>query len=146
MAMLNNVNLGARVLERSTAFARYLQMLRQFTTISSAIAELDAADRKRIGLTALAELTRAQVVGPIESAPTEPNWQVEAAIAFARVRSQQPTVRVAGIKRWLVAAYRATFDSPYGEIQSLHRGVLRALRNMHGTNPTVTEVQLARSA
>lgn len=146
MATLSNAKIGARVLERTSAFARYLQMLRQFTAISNAIAQLDVADRKRIGLTALAELTRVQVSTAIQPVPTEQNWQVEAAVAFARVRSQQPTVRVAGIKRWLVAAYRATFDSPYGEIQSLHRGVLRALRNMHGTNPTVAEVQLARSA
>ncbi len=127
----------SRLMQRTTAFARYLQMLRQFNGVAAAIRELDPAERRKIALTALAELTQAEVSGG--SGPTgssqeksKTDWTVEAAVAFARVRSQHLQVRIAGTRAWLVAAYRATFESPYGEVQTLHRQVLRALRTMHG--------------
>jgi hypothetical protein len=124
----------SRVMQRTTAFARYLQMLRQFNGVGAAIRDLDPAERRKIALTALAELTRAE--GSSNASPEKDNtdWSVEAAVAFARVRSQHQQVRVTGIRGWLIAAYRATFQSPYGEVQTLHRQVLRALRTMHGGN------------
>ncbi len=120
-----------RVMQRTTAFARYLQMLRQFNGVGAAIKDLDPAERRKIALTALAELTRAEgsSAGQEEK---DTDWMVEAAVAFARVRSPHLQVRVGGVRRWLVSAYRATFQSPYGEVQTLHRQVLRALRTMHG--------------
>lgn len=133
-----------RLLERTSAFARYLQLLRQFNAISAAIRELDPVERRKISLTALAELS--QLRNGAATPTHEVDWQVEAAIAFARARSGLPITRVAGVRRWLIAAYRATFESPYGEIQSLHRAVLRALRTMHGENPTVLESRMSRSA
>lgn len=147
-AIMSNANKPAavaqRLLERTSTFARYLQLLRQFNAISAAVRELDPTERRKIGLTALAELSQ------LSTATTAPkhktDWQVEAAVAFARARSGLPITRVAGIRRWLIAAYRATFESPYGEIQSLHRAVLRALRTMHGENPTVLESRMSRSA
>ncbi len=127
----------SRLMQRTTAFARYLQMLRQFNGVAAAIRELDPAERRKIALTALAELTQAEVSGgsgPAASSQekSKTDWTVEAAVAFARVRSQHLQVRIAGTRAWLVAAYRATFESPYGEVQTLHRQVLRALRTMHG--------------
>lgn len=138
------VAVAQRLLERTSAFARYLQLLRQFNAIAAAVRELDPAERRKIGLTALAELSQLSTQGRAPKA--EVDWQVEAAVAFARTRSGLPINRIAGIRRWLVAAYRATFESPYGEIQSLHRAVLRALRTMHGENPTVLESRMSRSA
>ena len=38
------------------------------------------------------------------------------------------------VRRWLVAAYRLTKQSSYGEVQSLHRAVLRSLRLMQGAS------------
>lgn len=132
----------SRLMQRTTAFARYLQMLRQFNGVAAAIRELDPAERRKIALTALAELTQAEVSGGSGPAgcgqprssqeKSKTDWTVEAAVAFARVRSQHLQVRIAGTRAWLVAAYRATFESPYGEVQTLHRQVLRALRTMHG--------------
>lgn len=130
-----------RVIQRTTAFARYLQMLRQFSVVNAAINELDLAERKKIGLTALAELAQVQTEVAENLSASVIDWSVEAALAFARVRSPHYALRITGIRRWLVAAYRASFESSYGEIQNLHRAVLRAMRTMHGNNSTNTELQ-----
>lgn len=127
----NAAPMSTRVMQRTTAFARYLQMLRQFNGVAAAIKELDAVERRKIALTALAELTNAEVPTPgQEEAKTD--WDVETSVAYARVRSPHLQVRSGGIRRWLICAYRATFQSPYGEVQTLHRQVLRALRTMQG--------------
>lgn len=131
-ALNSSAPMTARVMQRTTAFARYLQMLRQFNGVGAAIRELDPAERRKIALTALAELTRAEGSAYASKDNEKIDWSVEAAVAFARVRSQHLQVRVGGIRSWMVAAYRATFESPYGEVQTLHRQVLRALRTMHG--------------
>ena len=118
--------------QRTTAFTRYLTLLRQFNAVNESITELLPDQRRQIALTALAELTGAETSSAAPVASEATNWSVEASVAFARVRSQHNAIRLAGLKRWLVCAYRATFNSPYGEIQNLHRLVLRALRQMHG--------------
>ena len=122
---------NSRWVQRTTAFARYLTLLRQFNAVNESIATLLPDQRRQIALTALAELTQAETSGETPMASVATNWSVEAAVAFARARSQHNAIRLAGLKRWLVCAYRATFNSPYGEIQNLHRLVLRALRQMH---------------
>jgi hypothetical protein len=128
--------------QRTTAFARYLNLLRQFNTVNEAIGTLLPDQRRHIALTALSELTQAETSSLEPSTSEEKNWSVEASVAFARVRSQHNAIRTAGLKRWLVCAYRATFNSPYGEIQNLHRLVLRALRQMHGdTTPKSSEAR-----
>ncbi|MBK6727703.1 MAG: hypothetical protein IPG63_10650 [Xanthomonadales bacterium] len=119
-------------LQRTTVFARYLNLLRQYNTVNDAISSLLPEQRRSIALTALAELTRAETSDQEPVIHEATNWSVEAAVAFARVRSPHSAIRLAGLKRWLVCAYRATFNSPYGEVQNLHRLVLRALRQMHG--------------
>ncbi|MCC6560314.1 MAG: hypothetical protein IT478_03055 [Xanthomonadales bacterium] len=119
-------------LQRTTVFARYLNLLRQYNTVNDAISSLLPEQRRSIALTALAELTRAETSDQEPLVTEATNWSVEAAVAFARVRSPHSAIRLAGLKRWLVCAYRATFNSPYGEVQNLHRLVLRALRQMHG--------------
>jgi hypothetical protein len=138
--------MATRVMQRTTAFARYLQMLRQFNGVGAAIRELDPAERRKIALTALAELTRAEVASPSGPEPIKTDWTVEAAVAYARVRSQHQQVRIGGVRSWLVAAYRATFESPYGEVQTLHRQVLRALRTMHGADKEASPFQWLESA
>lgn len=122
--------------QRTTAFTRYLTLLRQFNAVNDAITVLLPDQRRQIALTALAELTHAETAGLAPAAQEATNWSVEASVAFARVRSQHNAIRLAGLKRWLVCAYRATFNSPYGEVQNLHRLVLRALRQMHGEELT----------
>ena len=130
--LIMDVVTNNRWVQRTTAFARYLTLLRQFNAVNESITTLLPDQRRQIALTALAELTQAETSSEAPVASEATNWSVEAAVAFARVRSQHNAIRLAGLKRWLVCAYRATFNSPYGEIQNLHRLVLRALRQMHG--------------
>jgi hypothetical protein len=126
-----NTHIATRMIERTTAFARYLTMLRQFNAVSAAIKTFDPVERRKIAMVAMKELTEITTQTPEKTAR---DYSVEAAVAFARLRSQHAQVRAAGVKRWLVCAYRATFESQYGELQTLHRAVLRSLRTMHGEN------------
>lgn len=127
-----NIVSNNKWVQRTTAFTRYLTLLRQFNTVNESIVGLLPDQRRQIALTALEELTGAATSAQAPVASEATNWSVEASVAFARVRSPHSAIRLAGLKRWLVCAYRATFNSPYGEIQNLHRLVLRALRQMHG--------------
>ncbi len=131
--------------QRTTAFARYLNLLRQFNAVNESISALAPEPRRQIALTALSELTRAETTGEAPAPSEEKNWSVEASVAFARVRSQSSGVRNSGLRRWLVCAYRATYNSPYGEVQNLHRLVLRSLRQMHGDAiPSARELRASR--
>jgi hypothetical protein len=131
--------------QRTTAFARYLNLLRQFNTVNDAIGGMSPDQRRQVALTALAELTRAETADEVPESKEEKTWSMEASVAFARVRSPHSAVRATGLRRWLVCAYRATFNSPYGEVQNLHRLVLRALRQMHGDAlPSAKELRQQR--
>ncbi len=136
---------SSRWVQRTTAFARYLGLLRQFNAINDAIGTMTPDQRRQIALTALTELTRSETGAESPEASSEKTWSMEASVAFARVRSQHSALRATGLRRWLVCAYRATFNSPYGEVQSLHRLVLRALRQMHGESiPSAKELRAQR--
>lgn len=124
-------NVAQRMITRTTAFARYLAMVRQFNAVNAAITGMPIEDRRKIAQTAMSELTRAETSHVTPSADEVSDYAVQAALAFAKVRSNISAVKESGIRRWLVSTYRATANSPYGEVQTLHRQVMRALRTMN---------------
>lgn len=127
-------NVAQRMISRTTAFARYLALLRQFNVVHAAISELSKDERRKIALTALSELNRAETSHVTPSPEEVADLAVQAAVALPKVRSNVWQIKESGIRRWLVSAYRATANSPYGEVQSLHRQVMRALRTMNELN------------
>lgn len=123
---------------RTTDFAQYLALLRQFNAVSRVIVAMQPAQRRQIALIALEELARAESGQAVPARTEARKWTAEATQVFARTRSQHAFINGPAVQRWLICAYRATFNSPYGEVQSLHRTVLRALRHMQGDAPVRT--------
>ncbi len=117
---------------RTTDFAQYLALLRQFNAVSRVIVAMQPAQRRQIALVALEELARTEGGSALPMRAEARKWTAEAAQLFARTRSQHAFILGPAVQRWLICAYRATFNSPYGEVQNLHRAVLRALRHMQG--------------
>ncbi|MCC6560313.1 MAG: hypothetical protein IT478_03050 [Xanthomonadales bacterium] len=128
---------------RTTDFAQYLALLRQFNVVSRIIVAMQPAQRRQISLIALEELARAESGQAVPARIDASKWTADATQIFARTRSQHAFISGPAVQRWLICAYRATFNSPYGEVQSLHRAVLRALRHMQG-EATVTSSDVRR--
>jgi len=129
-----STNVAQRMITRTTAFARYLALLRQYNAVHAAITTLTVEERRKIAQTAMAELTRAETSHATPTAEEVAEFSVQAAVAYPKVRSPLWQIKESGIRRWLVSAYRATANSPYGEVQGLHRQVMRALRTMNELN------------
>jgi hypothetical protein len=127
------VALTRRAMARTTEFGRYLVLLRQFQAINKVIAGLSPDECRKIALVALSEMTQANAAIAAGTADQGVDWAEEAAAAHERAKSPHAQVQAGAVRRWLVAAYRVTKLSAYGEVQSLHRAVLRSLRLMQGT-------------
>lgn len=119
-----------RWFQRTTDFTHYLVLLRQFNVVGNIVTSLPQAQRHQIAMTALAELAESTSNATDPDSGDARKWSVEATRSFPRARSPHGFIRVPAIQRWLTCAYRATFNSPYGEVQNLHRAVLRSLRTM----------------
>jgi len=128
------VALTRRAMQRTSDFGRYLVLLRQFQGINKVIAGLSKEERRKIALVALAEMTQANAAVAAGTAAADTDWAEETAAASERAKSPHVQVQIGAVRRWLVAAYRLTKVSHYGEVQSLHRAVLRSLRLMQGAN------------
>lgn len=129
------VSLTRRAMRRTTEFGKYLVLLRQFQSINKVIAGLSQDERRKIALVALTEMTQANAAEALPGAVADGiDWAEEAAAASERAKSPHVQVQAGAVRRWLVAAYRLTKTSSYGEVQSLHRAVLRSLRVMQGPN------------
>jgi hypothetical protein len=55
-------------------------------------------------------------------------WGSGTDLGYSRVKSDNPQVKLRGIALWLTVAYHETKESKYGEIQNLHRQLMRTLR------------------
>ncbi len=126
--------LTRRAMQRTTEFGSYLVLLRQFQGINKVIAGLPQEERRKIALVALSEMTQANAAIAAGTATNDVDWSEEASAASERAKSPHAQVQAGAVRRWLVAAYRVTKISSYGEVQSLHRAVLRSLRLMQGAN------------
>lgn len=130
------VSLTRRAMNRTSEFGRYLQLMRQFQGVNKTIAGLNPDERRKVALVALSEMTQANAATPgsTDTTNADIDWMVEASSASEKSKSPHTQVQAGAVRRWLVAAYRVTKTSPYGEVQSLHRAVLRSLRLMQGPN------------
>lgn len=127
------VALTRRALQRTSQFGRYLVLLRQFQGVNKVIAGLSPDERRKIALVALSEMTQANTAVEGSTVSSDRDWTEEANAASERAKSPHVQVQAGAVRRWLVAAYRVTKLSQYGEVQSLHRAVLRSLRLMQGS-------------
>ena len=133
-----------RIVTRIIALSRSIQLNRQFREIEKTIAELPLASRRQLAAIAMREFATAAKCEVPHLYCTPDNeqryqpWGTGTDLGFARVRSDNPQVKLRGIALWLTVAYFETKDSQYGEAQNLHRQLMRTLRVLREYAPAAT--------
>jgi hypothetical protein len=110
---------AAQFVNRIRAFARYIVVRRQLAAIARAIDGLNLADRRAL----IAHTTR-----ELEISLRQSREASTTNAAFIRARADNPRVRLVGMGQWLTSAFRESEQSSYGEMQELHRQVMRMIR------------------
>jgi hypothetical protein len=132
-----------RIVTRLIALSRSIQLNRQFREIEKTIADLPLASRRQLAALAMKEFAIAakcefpHMYGTPENDQRYQPWGSGTDLGFSRVKSDNPQVKLRGIALWLTVAYHETKDSKYGEIQNLHRQLMRTLRVLKESVPPV---------
>jgi len=132
-----------RIVSRLIALSRSIQLNRQFREIEKSIADLPLASRRQLAAIAMREFATAakcefpHLYGTPESDQRYQPWGSGTDLGFSRVKSDNPQVKLRGIALWLTVAYHETKESKYGEIQNLHRQLMRTLRILKESAPPV---------
>jgi len=130
-----------RIVTRIIALTRSIQLNRQFREIEKIINELPAASRRQLAGIAMREFAAAakcefpHLYGTTDQGQRYQPWGTGTDLGFSRVKSDNPQVKLRGIALWLTVAYHETKDSQYGEVQNLHRHLMRTLRVLKETVP-----------
>ena len=123
-----------RIVTRLIALSRSIQLNRQFREIERSIADLPLAGRRQLAAIAMREFATAakcefpHLYGTPENEQRYQPWGSGTDLGYSRVKSDNPQVKLRGIALWLTVAYHETKESKYGEIQNLHRQLMRTLR------------------
>ena len=123
-----------RIVTRLIALSRSIQLNRQFREIERAIADLPLAGRRQLAAIAMREFATAakcefpHLYGTPENEQRYQPWGSGTDLGYSRVKSDNLQVKLRGIALWLTVAYHETKESKYGEIQNLHRQLMRTLR------------------
>jgi hypothetical protein len=135
-----------RIVSRLLALSRSIQLNRQFREIQKEIDGMPLATRRQLAGLAVKEFSNAsQCEFPhMYGTPGEPQgmetWGKGVDVGFARVRSENPHIKLRGIALWLAVAYFETKDSQYSEAQNLHKQLMRMLRVLKEYAPPATTV------
>jgi hypothetical protein len=122
-------DLVQRMLLRLRILGRYLVLRRQLADIRRQIDGLSTADQRAL----VAHANRELQISQRQSREAE-----STNAAFARARTGNPRVRLIGVAQWLVSAFRETEQSPHGEMQELHRQLMRTFRLLRESAGPVT--------
>jgi hypothetical protein len=123
-----------RIVTRLIALSRSIQLNRQFREIERSIADLPLAGRRQLAAIAMREFATAakcefpHLYGTPDNEQRYQPWGSGTDLGYSRVKSDNPQVKLRGIALWLTVAYHETKESKYGEIQNLHRQLMRTLR------------------
>ena len=124
-----------RIVSRIIALTRSIQLNRQFKEIEKAIGELPFATRRQLAAIAMREFATAaksdapHMYGSIDKdRPSYQPWGNGTDIGYARMRGDNEHLRLRGIALWLTVAYYETKQSDSGDMQELHRHLMRTLR------------------
>ena len=124
-----------RIVTRIIALTRSIQLNRQFREIEKSIAELPLASRRQLAAIAMREFAAAakcefpHLYGTSDQTQQRYQpWGKGTDVGMSRVKSDNAQVKLRGIALWLTVAYHETKDSQYGEVQNLHRQLMRTLR------------------
>ena len=108
-----------RTLLKMRVLGRYLVLRRQLAEMRRQLDALSSADQRAV----IAHVTREMQISQRQARDA-----ASTNVAFARARTGNPRVRVIGMAQWLTSAFRETEQAPHGELQDLHRQLMRTLR------------------
>lgn len=118
---------------RTLALARYLTLRNQLKDLEKAISHLSLDQRRALYALSQKEFANAAASAvphlySSENPERYSPWGNGTAIALDRIKSDNLPLKLRGIALWLAVAYHETKDVPYGEMQDMHRNVLRTVR------------------
>ena len=124
-----------RIVSRLLALSRSIQLNRQFRDIQREIDSMPLATRRQLASLAVKEFSNASqceyphLYGtPGETQGNMDSWGKGVEVGYTRVRSENPHIKLRGIALWLTVAYYETKQSESGDMQELHRHLMRTLR------------------
>jgi len=123
------------VVNRILSMTRMMKLGRQLREVESAIYALPAPLARQVAIITTRELDLAQRCDPpwMHGTPPEDSgseWGAGADIGIARVRSDNPQVRMRGIGLWLAVIYHESAESQTPGAHDLHRQVMRVVRQL----------------
>jgi hypothetical protein len=130
-----------RIVTRIIALTRSIQLNRQFREIEKVISDLPLATRRQLAAIAMREFASAakcefpHLYGSVDQTQRYQPWGNGTDIGYARMKSDNPHVRLRGIALWFAVAYHETKESRYGDMQNLHRQLMRSLRVLKESLP-----------
>jgi len=123
-----------RIVNRLIALTRSIQLNRQFKEIEKSISDLPIATRRQLAAIAMREFATAaksdspHLYGSVDHGARYQPWGNGTDIGLARMRGDNEHLRLRGIALWLTVAYYETKQSESGDMQELHRHLMRTLR------------------
>lgn len=141
-----------RIVNRIIALTRSIQLNRQFKEIERAIGELPLVTRRQLAAIAMREFATAakteapHMYGSVDQGPRYQPWGNGTDIGYARLRSDNEHLRLRGVALWLTVAYYETKQSESGDMQELHRHLMRTLRVLKEALPPGEAAELATRA
>lgn len=138
-----------RIVTRIIALTRSIQLSRQFREIEKAITNLPLAARRQLAAIAMREFASAakcefpHLYGTVDQGQRYQPWGNGTDIGYARLKADNPHLQLRGIALWLTVAYYETKESAYGDMQELHRHLMRTLRLLKESMPAVPESALS---
>lgn len=123
------------VVHRILAMTRSMKLNRQLREVENAIFSLPRPLSRQVANIAARELEQASRTNPpwMYGTPLEDQnaeWGTGADIGIARVRSDNPHVRMRGIGMWLAVVYHESKISRAAGSDELHRNVMRVVRQL----------------
>lgn len=127
-----------RLVTRIVAKSRAIRLARQLRDIEAAVNALPVGARRQLALLAMKEFANASrcEFPHLYGSPPEQKylpWGGGTDIGHERARSDNPQVRMRGIALWLAVAFHETREASTTDLQMLHRGLLRVMRQLKET-------------
>lgn len=122
-----------RILIRTLAYGRAVQLRRQFRLVSAELDALNPVQRREViaqllkDMAQAAKLSHPHLYGSHAQARYQP-WGNATELAFQNIQGGNPLLKLHGIARWLVVAYFESRDAGYSELDALHRELQRTIR------------------
>lgn len=123
-----------RILIRTLAYGRAVQLRRQFRLVSVELDALSPVQRREViaqllkDMAQAAKLSHPHLYGSHAQAPRYQPWGNATELAIQNIQGNNPLLKLHGLARWLVVAYFESRDAGYSELDALHKELQRTIR------------------